>query len=187
MRKLQEKSKNHSPDFAKSCFIYMKRIIIPIFLSFWVLSGFAQDLKVRVLAPDNTPLFRATVSINGTAVGLTDSLGMIAISARRVAFKILSNYDRVFYQGTSYDGDYANGSLVGLAEVQFFTGSTLNFEDINEKIENYVIIPNGKNSVTLTITPKRTVGDKAIDITILDDFTRYVVDIDAFEATVNVK
>ena len=63
----------------------MKRIIISIFLSFWILSGVAQDLKVRVLAPDNTPLFRATVSINGTAVGLTDSLGMIAISARRVA------------------------------------------------------------------------------------------------------
>ena len=109
------------------------------------------------------------------------------VQAKRIAFKILSNYSREFYKGTSFEGTFANGSYVGLAEVQFFTGTSLDFKDIEEEITNTVIIPAGQDSVTLKITPKKLVGDKQITITILEDYTRYTVDFDSLESTVNVK
>ena len=116
-----------------------------------------------------------------------EDIPLVGITARRVAFKILSNYACEFYKGTSYEGDYANGSAVGLAEVQFYTGSTLSFTDIEEKIENYVIIPNGQYETTLTITPKRIVDGKYITVTLLEDYTKYTVDFNMMETTVNVK
>jgi len=116
-----------------------------------------------------------------------EDIPLVGIPARRVAFKILSNYTTEFYKGTSYEGDYGNGSAVGLAEVQFYTGSTLSFNDIEEKIENYVIIPNGKYETTLTITPKRIVDSKYITVTLLEDYTKYTVDFDLMETTVNVR
>ena len=150
-----------------------------------------KDIEVFVALDENNlesvGFMTLKRSADGERLAIFEDIPLVGIPARRVAFKILSNYDREFYKGTSYEGTHANGSFVGLAEVQFYTGSTLSFNDIEEKIENYVIIPNGQYETTLTITPKRIVDGKYITVTLLEDYTRYTVDFNLMETTANVK
>jgi len=124
---------------------------------------------------------------DNATISVFQDITLNGIEARRVAFKILSNYSTEFYKGTSFEGDYANGSAVGIAEVWFFTGSSLNPADIEESIDNYIIIPEGQDHVTLSITPNKVVENKKLNITVLPDYTAYTLDFDKLSATINVK
>jgi len=127
-------------------------------------------------------------TLDSSTVGEFQDIPLGGLTARRIAFKILSNYNTEYYKGISFDnGGTANGSLVGLSEVQFFTGSTLNFKDIEEDLTNYVVFAPGQETVKVTITPNKIVGDKTVDITILEDYTRYTVDLSNINAIVTVK
>ena len=118
---------------------------------------------------------------------VTIDIPLGGLNARRIGFKIFSNYSKEFYKGTSFEGEVPNGSITGLAEVQFFTGSTVKFEDIEESIDNYIVFPQGQDTVTLKITPKKVVGDKFITVTVLEDLTAYTLDYEKSESTVRIK
>jgi len=156
--------------------------------------SFRSVKDIEVLAAENendfvsigfTTLRR---TLDSSTVGEFQDIPLGGLTARRIAFKILSNYNTEYYKGTSFDkGGTANGSLVGLSEVQFFTGSTLNFKDIAEELTNYVVFAPGQDTVTVTLTPNKITGNKTVDITILEDYTRYTVDLSSINATVTVK
>ena len=118
-----------------------------------------------------------------------ENIDLGGVRARRILFRVKSNYAREFGKGTSFEGVYANGSAVGLAEVEFLTGSTARKEDIHETLTGTVTIPDGKDSVTLTITPvenKEQTGDKTVVLTLIPDFITYSV-AESHAATVTIK
>jgi len=152
----------------------------------------AKDIEVLVADNENDFISLGIITLKATPgdakAGIFEDIPLSGLSARRIAFKILSNYSGIeFYKGKSFEGKFANGSYVGLSEVQFFTGSTLNFKDIEEELTNYVVFAPGQDTVKISITPKKMVGDKTVDITLLEDYTLYTVDLDNMNTTVTVK
>lgn len=109
------------------------------------------------------------------------------VLARRVALRIRSNFAKTFGKRESYEGPFANGSIVGLSEVQFLTGSSAGKADYQETLTSSVTIPDGKSSVTLTITPtvNKSPGEKTVVLTLLPDNITYTVT-DARQATVTI-
>lgn len=117
-----------------------------------------------------------------------ESIDLGGVKARRVMFRVKSNYAREFGKGTSFEGTWPNSSAVGLTEVEFLTGSTAGRQDIQEQLTGTLIIPDGKDSMTLTITPlenKEQTGDKTVVLTVIPDFITYTVG-DSHEATVTI-
>jgi hypothetical protein len=118
-----------------------------------------------------------------------ESIDLGGVKARRVMFRVKSNYNREFGKGTSFEGAYANGSYVGLAEVEFLTGSTAGKQDIQEQLTGTLTIPDGQDSVTLTITPvanKDKTGDNTVVLTLIPDFITYTL-AESHAATVTIK
>ena len=62
----------------------MKYIVISLLFGLSWFSGAAQDLKVRVVTPDNRPLDFVHILVNGVGVGLTDSLGVVSIPEKGI-------------------------------------------------------------------------------------------------------
>jgi hypothetical protein len=107
-----------------------------------------------------------------------ESIDLGGVKARRILFRVKSNYAREFGQGKSFEGTWANTSAVGLAEVEFLTGSTAGNQDIQEPPIGTLTIPNGKDRVTLAITPvanQDKPGDKTVVLTLIPDFITYTV------------
>lgn len=118
-----------------------------------------------------------------------ESIDLGGVKARRILFRVKSNYAREFGKGTSFEGTWANTSSVGLAEVEFLTGSTAGSQDIREPLTGTLTIPDGQDSVTLTITPvqkKKESGDQTVVLTLIPDFITYTV-AEPNAATVTIK
>ena len=137
------------------------------------------SLGTRVLpvTPDNVALPEFTL------------LDLGGVEARRVMLRILSNHaNRTFWQGTSFEGNYANGSYVALSEVECLTGSTAGNHDLKEPLSGTITIPDGQQSITLSIIPLddgRKEGDETIVLTLVPDFITYTVS-ERNEATVTI-
>ncbi len=128
-------------------------------------------------------------TVDSAKVSEFENINLGGVKARRIMFRVKSNYAREFGKGTSFEGAYANGSYVGLAEVEFLTGSTASKEDIQETLTGTLTIPDGKDSVTLTIIPvedKEQTVDKKVVLTLIPDFITYTVS-DFNAATVTIK
>jgi len=111
------------------------------------------------------------------------------VKARRILFRVKSNYAREFGKGTSFEGAYANSSAVGLAEVEFLTGSTAGKNDIQETLTGTLMIPDGKDSLALIITPtenKEKTDEETVVLTLIPDFITYTVS-ESNSATVTIK
>ena len=116
-----------------------------------------------------------------------ETLDLGGVKARRVMFNIQSNYSTEFSKGTSLE-KYPSRSIVGLAEVEFLTGSTATNKDYIETLTGAITIPDGQDSVTLTIIPvddKEKEGDETVVITLIPDFVTYAVSAQ-HEATVTI-
>ena len=106
-------------------------------------------------------------------------LDLGGVEAKRVMLRILSNQaNREFWQGKSYEGNYANGSFVGISEVQFMTGSSAGNIDLKEKLSGTITIPDGQQSVTLSIIPlddDNKEDNETIILTVIPDYINYTV------------
>lgn len=75
------------------------------------------------------------------------------VLAKRVMIDVKTNWHGwVFDQATAPE-TWANASITGLGEAQFFEGGTANSEDFIEVFTGTVTIPDGQSSVVLPITP----------------------------------
>lgn len=111
------------------------------------------------------------------------------ITARRVLLRIRSNYTMVFVPGAPAEGDYANGSITGLAEVEFLTGSTAGNADLREALSGEIVIPARAASVDLHLAPiddGLKEGFETMDITLSADDEAYVIDQSAARSTVTI-
>ncbi|HYE08289.1 MAG TPA: discoidin domain-containing protein [Planctomycetota bacterium] len=111
------------------------------------------------------------------------------VAARRVLLRVRSNHARAFGRGESAEGDYANGSITGVAEVEFLTGSTAGRADLREALTGEIVIPDGAASVDLRLTPvddQVQEGAETVVVTLLADDESYLVDPGSARATVTI-
>ncbi len=111
------------------------------------------------------------------------------VSARRVLLRIRSNYSKTFGRGESAEGDHANGSITGLAEVEFLTGSTAGKADLREALPGEIVIPDGAASVELRLTPiddRLEEPAETVVVTLTADNEAYVIDPASAQATVTI-
>ncbi len=121
--------------------------------------------------------------------GISQTFPLPGVLARRVMLRVNSNYAIVFGKGTSFEGDYANNSMVGLGDVQFMTGSTAGINDVRETFDGTVIIPDGKAFVDLPVTAVDDAikeGTEQLVITLLPDETAYMLSPTARSAAVSI-
>ncbi|MBA3847615.1 MAG: hypothetical protein H0X45_13365, partial [Planctomycetes bacterium] len=100
-----------------------------------------------------------------------------------------SNYSKTFGRGESAEGDHANGSITGLAEVEFLTGSTAGKADLREALPGEIVIPDGAASVELRLTPiddRLEEPAETVVVTLTADNEAYVIDPASAQATVTI-
>ena len=148
-------------------------------------------LNTIVNDDDFTPLGNFTLARTDDQAtsGISQTFTLPGVLARRVMLRVNSNYATVFGKGTSFEGDYANNSITGLAEVQFMTGSTAGINDVRETFDGTVIIPDGKAFVDLPVTAIDDAikeGTEQLVVTLLPDETAYMLSLTARSAAVSI-
>ena len=175
--------------FDKVYSIGQLRVANCIGTTFWGLKDVDFMTTTEMMNFASQGIYTFKRSAEKVTVSEFETFDLGGINARRVLFSIKSNYDRVFGNNTSLEKTYPWKSIVGLSEVAFFTGGTASKNDYLETLTGTVTIPDGKNSVTLSITPiddKSAEDDETVIVTLIPDFITYTVS-DQSAATVTIK
>jgi hypothetical protein len=140
---------------------------------------------------DFTPLgtFTLARTDDQAKAGSYQTFPLPGVLARRVLLRVKSNYFTEFGKGTSFEGTSASGSIVGLSEVQFMTGSTAGSNDFIEVLNGTVVIPDGKAFVDLPVTAKDDKikeGTEQVLVVLIPDDAAYLLSPTASSAAVSI-